>query len=261
MALSISGSKSSRKLASNSESSSQPSSQPSLPTKSATKSTRTPVMSVKAKSRAATASESAVPTGDLPPTLTPSNVSDQPDAATRSPKARSTAAAAQAADGAKGATAESPVKSAREAVQAVVKAVQEVASKASARSRSASPARKTVRTTGESRPLAGVQADQAEAMSPPATSKATTKVKSKKAAADILPVPAPALSPTARRNREREALNLYTTAMEAFKQSDYDRARDVLQLLLSHYMLESEVADRARVFLKICEQKLQSPAL
>jgi hypothetical protein len=49
--------------------------------------------------------------------------------------------------------------------------------------------------------------------------------------------------------------------MESFKQTDYDRARDVLRLLLSDFTLESEMANRARIFLKICEQKLQPNVL
>ncbi|MGQ9896809.1 MAG: hypothetical protein ACUVR8_04490 [Acidobacteriota bacterium] len=98
-------------------------------------------------------------------------------------------------------------------------------------------------------------------VSSPTASKAT-KSKGKKSPPLPAPVsPSPLPSAPARRNREREALNLYTTAMESFKKTDYGRARDVLQLLLSDFVLESEIADRARVFLKICEQKLQPTML
>jgi hypothetical protein len=85
---------------------------------------------------------------------------------------------------------------------------------------------------------------------PPVTSKKTAKAK-----------PAPpepkSVSPSIQRNRELEALNLYAAAMEAFNKLDYHQARDVLQLLVSEFILESEIASRARDFLKICEQKLK----
>ncbi|QUV90724.1 hypothetical protein [Chloracidobacterium aggregatum] len=98
----------------------------------------------------------------------------------------------------------------------------------------------------------------AEKPSPAAASADSKARKVKKTPPPPAPVSStPATASSVRRNREREALNLYTTAMESFKQTDYDRARDVLQLLLSDFVLESEIADRARVFLKICEQKLQ----
>lgn len=98
---------------------------------------------------------------------------------------------------------------------------------------------------------------------PSETKKATSKG-TKKRTTPALP-PAPVISSpvpsSVRRNREREALNLYSTAMESFKKADYDQARDVLQLLLSDFSLESEIASRARTFLKICEQKLQPTVL
>ncbi|MFQ3580376.1 MAG: hypothetical protein SNJ67_05790 [Chloracidobacterium sp.] len=159
-----------------------------------------------------------------------------------------------------------------------MKAVQSVASKASARSQSAPPSRKVVHPASESKAAAPARAlasgapkaEKKAKASPPTpsvpavetpASEASSKKKSKKFLASAAPVSeaTPPMS-SARRNREREALNLYTTAMESFKQMDYDRARDVLLLLLNDFVLESEIADRARVFLKICEQKLH-PAM
>ncbi|QUV81817.1 hypothetical protein J8C01_00270 [Chloracidobacterium sp. D] len=171
-----------------------------------------------------------------------------------------------------------------QAVEAVVKAVREVTSKASARSQSAAPVRKDVHPTAESKTSkasgsaesAAVKAETvkaaktASATTPktaelPAPAAASSSKTAKSKAQKTPPPPAPVISSpvssSVRRNREREALNLYTTAMESFKQNDYDRARDVLQLLLSDFVLESEIANRARVFLKICEQKLQPTVL
>ncbi|MCS7080838.1 MAG: hypothetical protein NZ585_12435 [Chloracidobacterium sp.] len=181
-------------------------------------------------------------------------------------------------------------RTARKAVEAEVKANQEVALKALAGSQPATAARKAVRAatdekhatkkckTGASDASSAVPTETKDAK--PATSNATSKLgaveapstealdaargaakKSKSKLAATPAAPATTISPALRRNREREALNLYTTAMESFKQTDYDRARDILQLLLSDFELESEIAARARTFLKICEQKLHSPAL
>ncbi len=213
--------------------------------------------------------------------------SGQPAASLLSPKARAVQSDLAQMDAPQPKSVETSVEtSTSQAVEAVVKAVREVVSKASARSQLAAPARKTVHRAAESKSSKGAvpaedtavkaeveaktgKADKTASATAPkaAPSPSAVASESKTAKAKKTPPPpapiisSPAPSSSARRNREREALNLYTTAMESFKQNDYDRARDVLQLLLSDFVLESEIADRARVFLKICEQKLQPTVL
>jgi hypothetical protein len=46
--------------------------------------------------------------------------------------------------------------------------------------------------------------------------------------------------------------------MTAFNQADFQQARDVLQLFISDFGETSDLTERARAFLKICEQRIEA---
>ncbi len=64
--------------------------------------------------------------------------------------------------------------------------------------------------------------------------------------------------PSARKRSRDEARNLYEAAMTAFNQADFQQARDVLQLFISDFGETSDLTERARAFLKICEQRIEA---
>lgn len=73
--------------------------------------------------------------------------------------------------------------------------------------------------------------------------------------------PTPAdLPPAARRPTYVEALAAYEQGMNALQRRDYDAAAAAFRHLLSAYPRETEIQERARVYLNVCERHLQAPA-
>lgn len=59
-----------------------------------------------------------------------------------------------------------------------------------------------------------------------------------------------------RRDEYQRALNAYGDAMKNFHQGKNDRAEEQLLAFLEKYLNERELADRARMYLKICQERI-----
>lgn len=59
----------------------------------------------------------------------------------------------------------------------------------------------------------------------------------------------------AKKNRYQAALEVYTQAMTALRKGDYQKSEKLLTTLLDKYGTEVELADRARLYLAICDKK------
>jgi tetratricopeptide (TPR) repeat protein len=59
-----------------------------------------------------------------------------------------------------------------------------------------------------------------------------------------------------RKDEYQKALNSYGDAMKSFHQGKNDRAEELLQSFLEKYPQERELSDRARIYLKICQERI-----
>jgi tetratricopeptide (TPR) repeat protein len=59
-----------------------------------------------------------------------------------------------------------------------------------------------------------------------------------------------------RRDEYQKALNAYGEAMKNFHQGKSERAEELLQAFIEKYPRERELSDRARLYLKICQERI-----
>lgn len=118
---------------------------------------------------------------------------------------------------------------------------------ASKKTRPSQPARQaTVKKSSAKRPQ--------EKSSPRSLAKPRTTKSSARAASSAKPVTFPPRKPTPEEVAYREALTQFEKAVNFFSQSEFSKARAILERLTA--APARDLAERARVYLKICQQRL-----